>query len=132
MELQKLNDINIELPTEVPIEEIFDNPRMFAIDFMEQMFKMYEDKFQEAYEMGEKFALTNQGIIKKDDKRVYLDNKPIDDKLPPAYAYGDSLDNPGEICGNCKFYVHTKTGEHYCSQWDAEIREQYWCKKWQN
>jgi len=118
------------LPNEVPIEEIFKDPEKFAIDFMEQMFTLYEGKFIEAYGLGSDFGLKNQGIIKKDDKRYYLDNKQIDDKLPPDYAYGNSLDNPGEECHNCRFYVETKAGD-YCSQWDADVRHEYWCKKWQ-
>ena len=56
--------------------------------------------------------------------------KKINKKLPNNYSYGKTLDNPNENCHNCKFYVETKTGD-YCSQGDADVRDEYWCKKWQ-
>ena len=96
---------------------------------MEQIFDVNYDKFLDAYNLGIDYALSNSGILMKEEKRHYLDGKPIDEKLPPKYSYGDTLNNPGEICHNCKFYVESKTGD-YCAFWDAEVRHEYWCAKW--
>jgi hypothetical protein len=126
--LQKLNNIELELPNE-NIETILKDPRQFALNFMEDSFEKFYDKFVEAYNDGEKFALANTGIIIKKDKRYYLEGGKIDEKLPPKYSYGDTLNNPGELCNNCKYFTSTKRGD-YCAQWDADVRKEYWCKKW--
>ena len=86
-------------------------------------------KFIEAYEVGKLFSSENKGVLIEGDKRSYLDGKEIDEKLPPKYGLGDTLNHPGEECHNCKYYVETKTGD-YCAFWDAIVRHEYWCKKW--
>ena len=100
-ELQNLNKINNDL-MQVPIEEVMDDPEAYAVDYMED-----------------------------GKKRYYLDNEKIDKNLPTDYKFGTQLDENPSLCSNCKFYLLTKTGDEYCSQWDADVREDYWCKKWQ-
>ena len=129
MELQQLNKIEVPL-IDAPIEEILKDPKQYAINYMEQSFDANNDKFLEAYNKGKQFALSNSGILEKNGKRHYLNGTPIDEKLPPDYSYGDTLNNPEELCHNCKFYVETNTGD-YCSQCDATVKHEYWCKKWQ-
>ena len=68
--------------------------------------------------------------MQEGENKFYLDGKKIDKNLPPAYSYGDTLNHKNKQCKNCKFYLETKSGD-YCSTWDAEVREEYWCKKWQ-
>jgi len=129
LELQQLNKIEAPL-IDTPIEEILKDPKQYAINYMEQIFADNYDRFLEAYNLGKDFALSNTGIIIKGGKRYYLDGKKINEKLPPKYTYGNTLNNPDEMCHNCKFYVETRTGD-YCAAWDADVREEYWCKKWQ-
>jgi hypothetical protein len=129
-ELQNLNQINNDLP-QVPIEDIIKNPEQYALDFYETMFTRHLGRFMLAYRLGEEFATKNKGVIKKGKKRYYLDGEEIDKKLPAKYQYGTMLDEKPSLCGNCKFYVKTNTGDEYCAQWDANVRKDYWCKKWQ-
>ena len=128
--LKKLNNqLDIEIPR-TNIEEILTDPKQYAYDLIEKEFAKAIPSFVSAYKAGKKFSNENKGVITKKDLRYYPDGSEIDPKLPEKYAIGDTINNPGQLCLNCKYYVHTKTGDHYCSQWDAEIREQYWCKKW--
>ena len=128
-ELHQLNKINNDL-IQAPIEDVIDNPEKYATDYMEIMFSRHINRFILAYKLGKEFALSNKGVIIKNNKRYYLNNKPIDKKLPENYSFGNTLDKPNEHCHNCKFYVESKTGD-YCAQWDALVRDEYWCKKWQ-
>ena len=128
-ELQNLNKINNDL-IQAPIEDVISDPKKYAIDYMEMMFSRHINRFILAYNLGKEFALANKGVEIKEKDRYYLDGKKINKKLPNNYSYGKTLDNPNENCHNCKFYVETKTG-NYCAQWDADVREEYWCKKWQ-
>lgn len=88
-------------------------------------------KFIVAHNLGQEFASKNKGIVTKGKTRYYLDNTKIDKKLPDAYQFGVLLDEKPELCTNCKFYIITKTGEEYCAAWDANVKGDYWCKKWQ-
>jgi len=46
--------------------------------------------------------------------------------LPKGYVSETSLGVPeGQNCLNCYFY-----NNGYCEYWNAEIRDNYWCKKW--
>ena len=45
---------------------------------------------------------------------------------PPGYEYGGTLNNPDQMCHNCKYFVRD-----YCAAWDADVRKEFWCKKWQ-
>jgi len=102
------------------------DPKKYAVDYIEMMFSRHINRVLLAYNLGQEFALANKGIIKKGKKRYYLDNKLIDKKLPDNYSYGNTIDKPNEHCHNCKYYV-----DDYCAFWDADIRDEYWCKKWQ-
>lgn len=93
---------------------------------MEQAFADNFDKFEEAYNLGKEFSLANSGYKEKDGKRYYLDGTLIDEKLPPGYEYGGTLNNPDQMCHNCKYFVRD-----YCAAWDADVRKEFWCKKWQ-
>ena len=128
--LKQLNEtIDIKLP-EISIENILKDPRQFAYDFIEIEFAKAIPKFIESFESGKEFGNATRGLILEGEKRMYLDGKDVDSNLPPAYQYGGTLNNPEEYCENCKFYVHTKNGD-YCSVWDTNVRDEYWCKKWQ-
>ena len=128
--LQQLNDeLEIDLP-EASIENILEDPKQFAYDFIEIEFAKAIPKFIEAYNAGKEFSNANQGIIVEGETRFYIDSEEIDKKLPPEYGLGDTLNHPGQECHNCKFYVETKKGD-YCAAWDASVRHEYWCKKWQ-
>ena len=127
--LKQLNDqLDLEIPN-TPIEEILADPKQFAYDIIEIEFAKTIPKFLEAYKAGKKYSKANQGVILKNEKRFYPDGEEIDEKLPPKYGLGDTLNHPVQECHNCKYYVETKTGD-YCAQWDAVVREEYWCKKW--
>ncbi len=46
--------------------------------------------------------------------------------LPEGYVNETTLGVPdGQNCANCYFH-----NNGYCDYWKAEIRENYWCKKW--
>ena len=129
--LKQLNEeIDIKLP-DVPIQEVLKDPRRYAYDIIEFEFAKAIPKFVEAYSSGKEFANANKGIIAEGEKRLYIKGGEIDKNLPPGYELGDTLNHPKQTCENCKFYVSTKTGD-YCSQWDATVRDEYWCKKWRN
>jgi hypothetical protein len=128
--LKQLNEgINIDL-LDTSIEEILKDPKQYAYDIIELEFAKAIPKFVEAYNAGREFSNANKGLIVEANKRMYVGGGEIDENLPPAYSLGDTLNHPGQECKNCKFYVHTKTGD-YCSAWDADVRHEYWCKKWQ-
>ncbi len=124
-ELQQLNDIEAPL-LDVPIEQIIADPQKYAIDYMEAVFEENAERFNTAYELGRELALNITGFATFDDVLSYPDGTPVDKKLPKAYSLGDTLDNPNELCSNCKFYA-----DDYCIKWDADVRDKYWCKSWQ-
>ena len=124
-ELQQLNDIEAPL-IDTPIEEIIADPEKYAIDYMEAVFEENDEKFNTSYGLGREFALNITGLATFNEQLSYPDGKPVDKKLPKSYSLGDTLDNPNEICHNCKFYA-----DDYCIKWDAEIRDEYWCESWQ-
>ena len=129
--LKQLNDeIDIEFP-DASIEDILKDPEKFAYDFIQLEFAKAIPKFVEAYNTGKEFANANRGIIVEGEKRFYITGGEVDKNLPPGYQVGDTLNHPEQSCENCKFYVSTKTGD-YCSQWDATVGDEYWCKKWRN
>ena len=46
--------------------------------------------------------------------------------LPKGYVHESSLGVPqGQNCLNCYFY-----NNNLCEYWNAEVRNDYWCKKW--
>ena len=102
------------------------DPRKYAIDYMESVFEAHNDKFQKAYNKGRRFALAINGIVEKGEEMYYLDAKPIDKNLPESYSLGDTLTSPNQTCHNCKFYA-----DDYCIKWDAIIRHEYWCDSWE-
>ena len=128
--LKQLNEeINIELP-DVSIEEVLKDPKQYAYDIIELEFAKAIPKFMEAFDAGKEFSNANKGIVVENKKRLYIKGGNIDENLPPDYGLGDTLNHPKQECHNCKFYVETKNGD-YCSQWDATVKHEYWCKKWQ-
>ena len=54
--------------------------------------------------------------------RTYPDGEEIPPSLPPAYA----LRITQQKCSNCILFK-----EGLCSKWNAEVRNNYWCKSWQ-
>tara|TARA_S200002703_G_scaffold160003_1_gene175995 strand:- start:42 stop:1067 length:1026 start_codon:yes stop_codon:yes gene_type:complete len=72
------------------------------------------------------------GIIYVNGKRHYIDYKPVPDNLPPAYQYGNknTISNPevppNQNCANCIFRQRYK-----CNKWDAVIKKDYWCSKYE-
>lgn len=105
------------------------DPKQYAYDFIQLEFLKAIPKFAEAYKSGKQFSKANQGVILKNNKRFYIDHKKIDNKLPAKYGIGNTINHPEQECLNCKYFVQTRSGD-YCAQWDAEVREEYWCKKW--
>jgi len=51
----------------------------------------------------------------------YPDGEAVPDELPSAYRMGNS----DERCGNCSYYEN-----NYCDLFDAKVRIQYLCNKW--
>ena len=61
--------------------------------------------------------------------RVYPDGEKIPDSLPPKYMAANSKEAPeGQHCGNCEYYVESNS---YCKKFDAKVRDNYWCAKWE-
>ena len=127
--LKQLNEqLDFDLP-KLSIDDILSDPKGYAYAIVEREFTKALPKFIESHEAGKVFSYENRGIMLINKSRFYLDNTPVDDKLPPKYGYGDTLNHPKQLCNNCKFFISTKTGD-YCSQWDADVKDQYWCAKW--
>lgn len=57
------------------------------------------------------------------EERYYPDGKIISAKLPIAYNVPEEQ---GQACLNCKF-----RNRNFCSKWQANIRNLYWCNSWQ-
>lgn len=64
-----------------------------------------------------------ESMIVSDRKALYPDGEEIDPNLPEAYAIGDEQKN----CGNCAYLEN----ENYCTIWDAKVRMNYVCAKWE-
>ena len=124
-ELQNLNNIDEPL-IDAPIEQIIKDPRKYALDYMEKVFIANQNKFNESYELGKQYALNVKGLKEQDGNMYYPDEEPVDKNLPESYSLGNTLDAPNQICHNCKHYA-----DDYCIKWDAEIRDEYWCRSWQ-
>lgn len=61
--------------------------------------------------------------------RVYPDGEKIPDSLPPKYMAANSKEVPeGQQCNNCEYYVESNS---YCKKFDAKVRDNYWCAKWE-
>jgi hypothetical protein len=61
--------------------------------------------------------------------RTYPDGEAIPESLPPLYIDAADPQVPeGQNCANCEYY---KPSEGYCIKFDANVREVYWCAKWQ-
>jgi len=61
--------------------------------------------------------------------RVYPDGEKIPNSLPPKYMAANSKEVPeGQHCGNCEYYVES---DSYCKKFDAKVRDNYWCAKWE-
>jgi hypothetical protein len=61
--------------------------------------------------------------------RTYPDGEPIPESLPPLYIDSADVAVPqGQNCANCSYY---KSTEAYCMKFDATVRPQYWCAKWE-
>tara|TARA_R100001591_G_scaffold99284_2_gene105486 strand:- start:316 stop:1902 length:1587 start_codon:yes stop_codon:yes gene_type:complete len=61
-------------------------------------------------------------------KRLFYpgETEALSPALPSTYISQTSSGVPtGQNCGNCYF-----NNNGYCNYWNAEIRENYWCKKW--
>ena len=123
--LKKYNSIEINIPQD-PIEEILADPKEYAYRMVQVEFLKAIPRVLSAYKEGKELSKANAGIIEKDGKKHYPGGELIDPKLPPGYEIGNTINHPNQECSNCKFYVRD-----YCAQWDANIKDQYWCKKWQ-
>lgn len=90
------------------------------------LFNFFPDKGQFAI----KYGVVNIGPT----NRIYPTGEAVPRQLPKAYQTGNqkvnSIDNPNvpqfQHCGNCKF---NQNG--YCTAWNAQIRNNYWCAVWQ-
>lgn len=76
----------------------------------------------------EKEYLTYQDPVPQPG-RTYPDGSPIPETLPRAYQPATNPDVPtGQACSNCEYY---KAGDGYCYKFDAVVREDWWCAKWE-
>ena len=57
-ELQQLNDIDVEIPQD-NMDEILEDPKQYALDFVEASFAKHLPKYLKAYKLGIKFADEN-------------------------------------------------------------------------
>ena len=57
--LQKLNDIEVEIP-QVDIDDVIKDPKQYALDFIELEFAKMVPRFLEAYKIGNKFGKKNK------------------------------------------------------------------------
>ena len=64
--LQRLNNIKLEIPQE-SIDSIIDNPKEYALNFVEFQVTKNLMKYIEAQKLGKTFALKNMEI--KDDEK---------------------------------------------------------------
>jgi len=61
--------------------------------------------------------------------RIYPDGEKIPNSLPPKYMAANSKEVPeGQHCGNCEYYAESNS---YCKKFDAKVRNNYWCAKWE-
>ena len=76
----------------------------------------------------------NNGVIRiNPTTRIYINGENIDKNLPAAYQIGNknpnNIDNPNipknQYCGNC---ISNK--KDYCTRWEANIRNNFWCKSY--
>lgn len=59
LKLQRLNDIDVEIP-QADINEVIKNPRQYALDFIELEFAKTVPKFIQAYKEGFAFGKKNK------------------------------------------------------------------------
>jgi hypothetical protein len=57
-------------------------------------------------------------------ERKYPDGTRIPKSLPPKYH----VSTGHEKCSNCEYYV---PGTKHCKKWDAKVKPNYWCMKWE-
>lgn len=58
----------------------------------------------------------------------YPDNTPIPENLPESYRISTGVPiTYGERCDKCKHYLPLT---QYCNRWEAQVRPEYYCKKW--
>ena len=57
--LQRLNDIEPEIPSEITIDEIIADPTAFALAFVENEFAKHIPSFVEAFRLGQTLAKEN-------------------------------------------------------------------------
>jgi len=57
--LQRLNDIEVDIP-QAKIEDVMNDPRQYALDFIELEFARTVPKFIKAYGMGFDFGKKNK------------------------------------------------------------------------
>lgn len=70
--------------------------------------------------------LIQKPILDKSE-RAYDDNEPIPIELPSSYGLPEvGIVESNKRCGTCKF---NNLGQ--CTLWNANIRNNFWCKSWQ-
>jgi hypothetical protein len=68
------------------------------------------------------YVKTTIGITGNYLERKYPDGKLIKPNLPASYGTSEKTN---QACSNCTF-----RGNNFCSKWQANIRNQYWCLSW--
>ena len=58
-QLKDLNDIEVEIP-QVNIDDVINDPKQYALDFIELEFAKMVPRFLEAYKLGNKFGKKNK------------------------------------------------------------------------
>ena len=59
-ELQQLNNIDVEIPQN-NMDEILEDPKQYALDFVEASFAKHLPKYLKSYKLGIGFADKNMG-----------------------------------------------------------------------
>ena len=69
----------------------------------------------------------NMNVLPQIPLREYPDGEGIPEALPAKYQLASNAEVPqGQNCGNCGY-----NEDGYCSLFQAQIREIYWCARWQ-
>ena len=59
-DLQKINSqVNVDIPDNVSIDEVMEDPEQFAVDFVEATFMKHLPKYRKASKLGTKLAKRN-------------------------------------------------------------------------
>ena len=95
------------------------------IDLLMGAYQRYELMFEEE---EEEYKSKEPEMLPNIPGRTYADGEPIPVTLPALYVPSGSTNvPPGQMCLNCEYYAGGM-----CGKFQAPVREDYWCKKWES